>query len=150
MGGISEGERNRSICERDDQKGYHYQWVIRIPDPLRRYDCVRSGGFFICPRCTTTWAAPVETATYVYFCHVRAKVAAHHTALKHFRYDEVSTPFISRAILLHEEASTKLTSGFETGCVFVDRSLSAAYIEQTGHWSRRVSISFCLSPTEEQ
>jgi len=33
-------------------------------------------------------------------------------------YDGVSTPFISRTIWLHEEASTKVTSGFETGCVF--------------------------------
>lgn len=85
---------------------------------------------FIYPKCTTTWSA-IETATYVYFRACKSRCAPH--CRRHFRYDGVSTPFISRAILLHEEASTNVTSGFETGCVFVDRSLSAAYVEQTGH-----------------
>lgn len=67
------------LFKRDGQEGYHYR-VIRIPDPPCRYDCVSSEICFICSRCTTRESGPVETATYVYFRHVRAKVDAYHTA----------------------------------------------------------------------
>lgn len=75
------------------------------------------------------WRGPRALHMYTFDMCVQKSLRA----LGRFRYDGVSTPFISRAILLHEEASTKVTSGFETGCVFVDRSLSVAYVEQTGH-----------------
>lgn len=121
------------LFERDGRESYHYHRVIRIPDPPCRYDCASSEIYFICSRCTRE---PVRRSKPLRVCILsscacKSRCVPHR--LGHFRYDGVSTPFISRAILLHEEASTKVTSGFETGCVFVDRSLSAAYVEQTGH-----------------
>lgn len=121
------------LFKRDGQEGYHYHRVIRIPDPPCRYDCASSEICFICSRCTTRESRSGRNR-YVCIlssCACKSRCVPHRPG--HFRYDGVSTPFISRAILLHEEASTKVTSGFETGCVFVDRSLSAAYVEQTGH-----------------
>jgi len=65
------------LFKQKSRENDRHHLAIRILDRTYRYDCV----------CTTVLSVrdvrrpgPVETATYVYFRHVRAKVVAHRTA----------------------------------------------------------------------
>jgi len=60
---------------------------------------------FICTRCTTIRSGRNRYICILSSCACKSRCAPH--CRRHFRYDGVSTPFISRAILLHEKKQAR-------------------------------------------